>query len=72
MTTSVTLFPAYGRTYTHPDQIIKDFEGGKDFSLTRQGGPYATKEEIKKELPHAKEVRIMNLRGIPMLVTLEV
>jgi len=32
--------PAYGRRYTSPDVVKQDFLNGRDFSITREGGPY--------------------------------
>jgi hypothetical protein len=34
------IFPAYGRQYNSAEEVLKDFQNGKDFSLTKKGGPY--------------------------------
>lgn len=48
--------PAYGRRYTSPEVAKQEFLNGRDFSITREGGPYVSIFEFLDNLPELKGV----------------
>ena len=44
-------YPAYGRQYADPGQALEAFHAGKDFSASRQGGPYFSIRDFQPGKP---------------------
>lgn len=42
----IALYPAYGRRYPDPADMLKDWEAGKDFSVYPDMGPYTSIRDI--------------------------
>lgn len=49
---SITLTPAYGRIYKNKDQVLKDWNDGKDFIGHHPilGSAYTSKNDLPKEI----------------------
>ena len=66
MSNSITITPAYGRDYKSKEEILKDFNSGKDFVIASfvhpYCGKYANKEDFKKEGLKQVTVRYSKLR----------
>jgi hypothetical protein len=63
------VWPAYGRRYDTAQAAKQDFKAGKDFSCSRQGGPYMSVRDFsRKELTHFDGVKIV--QNLPVIVTL--
>jgi hypothetical protein len=44
--TQILIIPAYGRKYLNKEDLLKDWDSGKDFKLC--GGPYLSVRDIYK------------------------
>ncbi len=64
MKTIIELHPAYGKVYDTPQEMEKDFLTGKDFSLTKQGGPYCSIRDFQEGGEVAAFVDAVALRQI--------
>lgn len=49
----MTIIPAYGRDYNNSDDILKDFNAGKDFMISdissKYNGRYCSIRDFKKD-----------------------
>jgi len=60
------LYPAYGRGYLLSSSLRQDWFDGKDFSITRRGGPYTSIRDFKQpQSPDLHEFDGVQLLGHP-------
>jgi hypothetical protein len=52
---------AYGRKYTHSDQVRKDWDEGKDFQVVL--GPYCSKRDDFAELGYTRVIFALYING---------
>ncbi len=52
----VVVMPAYGRKYSEPLEMLKDWNDGKDFKVL--GGPYCS----KRDTPFFKKIEMKVIR----------
>ena len=63
------VWPAYGRRYPTAQAAREDFQAGKDFSCSRQGGPYMSIRDFSHpSMKHFDGVRIV--QNLPIIDTL--
>ena len=67
----LSIYPAYGRRYPNATAAKQDLLDGKDFSASRQGGPYLSKRDFLKDIPELKHFNgVIIHQVIPMIYIL--
>jgi len=63
------IWPAYGRRYATAQEARADFQAGKDFSCSRQGGPYMSVRDFGfPSMTHFDGVKIV--QNLPIIETI--